>query len=108
MKRGEVHWVKFALPDKRRPALILTRNSAILLLTRVTVAPITRTIRDIPSEVLLTPEDDGVPEICVVNTDNIQTIRKDNLDGFIAKLSNERMREITEAINFSLGPDADD
>lgn len=106
MKRGEIHWVKFPLPDKRRPALILTRNSAILLLTRVTVAPITRTIRDIPSEVLLTPEDDGVPEICVVNTDNIQTIRKDNLDGFIAKLSNERMREIMEAINFSLGPDA--
>jgi|JRYF01.1.fsa_nt_gb mRNA interferase MazF len=50
MKRGEVHWVKFALPDKRRPALILTRNSAILLLSRVTVAPITRAIRDIPSD----------------------------------------------------------
>jgi mRNA-degrading endonuclease toxin of MazEF toxin-antitoxin module len=60
------------------------------------------------TEVLLTPEDDGVPEICVVNTDNIQTIRKDNLNGFITKLSAERMREVMEAINFSLGPDADD
>jgi mRNA-degrading endonuclease toxin of MazEF toxin-antitoxin module len=60
------------------------------------------------TEVLLTPEDDGVPEICVVNTDNIQTIRKDNLNGFITKLSSERMREVMEAINFSLGPDADD
>lgn len=60
------------------------------------------------TEVLLTPEDDGVPEICVVNTDNIQTIRKDNLNGFITKLSSERMREVMEAINFSLGPDTDD
>jgi mRNA-degrading endonuclease toxin of MazEF toxin-antitoxin module len=60
------------------------------------------------TEVHLTPEDDGVPEICVVNTDNIQTIRKDNLNGFITKLSSERMREVMEAINFSLGPDTDD
>jgi mRNA interferase MazF len=106
VKRGEIYWVKFLAPDKRRPALILTRNFAIPLLTRVTIAPVTTTVRDIPSEVLLTPEDDGAPEICVVNTDNIQTVKKDNLDGFITKLSDERMHEIMEAINFSLGPDA--
>ena len=54
VRRGEVRWYKFSKPDKRRPAVILTRNSAIDYLAEVTVAPITRTIRDGPSEVLLT------------------------------------------------------
>lgn len=56
MRRGEVRWYSFRVPDKRRPVLILTRNSAIHFLTGVTIAPITSTIRDIPSEVLLTPD----------------------------------------------------
>ncbi len=86
--------------------LLLTRDSAIPLLTGVSVAPLTTVIRDIPSEVLLTPEDDGVPEICVVNTDNIQTIQKENLGAFITHLSSAKMREIYGAIAFSLGFDA--
>jgi mRNA interferase MazF len=57
MKRGEVRWYKFKKPDKKRPVVILTRNSAIEFLGEVTVAPITSTIRDIPSEVLLSSED---------------------------------------------------
>jgi len=76
------------------------------LLTGITVAPVTTTIRDIPSEVLLTPEEDGVPEICVVNTDNIQTIQKENLESLITHLSSSRMREVLEAIQFTLGFDA--
>jgi mRNA interferase MazF len=106
MKRGEVYWYKFRVPDKRRPIVILTRNFSIPLLTTVTVAPLTRTIREVPSEVFLTLEDDGVPENCVVNTHNIQTIQKDQVDGFITKLSHERMSEIMQAVNFSLGSDA--
>lgn len=105
VKQGDVYWYTFRTPDKRRPVLLLTRDSAIPLLTGVTVAPLTTVIRDIPSEVLLTPEDDGVPEICVVNTDNIQTIQKENLGTFITHLSPARMREIYEAIAFSLGLD---
>ena len=50
MKQGEVRWYTFKAPDKRRPVLILTRNSAIGFLNALTVAPITRTVRDIPSE----------------------------------------------------------
>ena len=88
--------------------MLLTRNSAILLLTGITVAPLTTTIRDIPSEVLLTPEEDGVPETCVVNMDNIQTIQKENLGAFITQLSPARMREVRDAIKFSLGFDAFD
>ena len=106
MKQGDIYWYTFRAPDKRRPVLLLTRNSAIPLLTGVTVAPITTVIRNIPSEVLLTVEEDGVPEDCVVNTDNIQTIQKSNLGAYITHLSPEKMREIREAIAFSLGFDA--
>ena len=53
MKRGEIRWYKFAHPDKKRPVLILTRDSILEYLGEVTVAPVTSTIRDIPSEVAL-------------------------------------------------------
>ena len=106
MKQGDVYWYTFRAPDKRRPVLILTRSSAISFLTGITVAPITSTIRGIPSEVLLTPREDGVFADCVVNTDNLQTIQKTNLSEFITHLSQERMREIRAAIEFSLGFDA--
>lgn len=106
MKQGNVYWYTFRAPDKRRPVLILTRSSAIPFLTGITVAAITTTIRGIPSEVLLTPGEDGMLEDCVVNTDNIQTIQKVNLSAFITQLSQERMREVRAAIEFSLGFDA--
>jgi mRNA interferase MazF len=86
--------------------LLLTRSSAIPFLTGVTVAPITTAIRDIPSEVLLTSDEDGVPEDCLVNTDNIQTVQKTNLGAFITQLSQEKMREVRSAVEFSLGFDA--
>src|SRR5947207_10378154 len=97
MNQGDVYWYNFRPPDKRRPVLILTRNSAIRFLTGITIAPITSTIRGIPSEVILTPKDDGVITICAVSLDNIQTIRKANLDSFITALSLDKMREIREA-----------
>jgi mRNA interferase MazF len=105
MKQGEIYWYSFRPPDKRRPVLILTRSSAIHFLTGIIVAPLTTVIRNIPSEVRLTPEDDGVDAECVVNTDNIQTIQKTNLQTLIATLSPEKMREVRVAIEFSLGFD---
>jgi mRNA interferase MazF len=104
MKQGEVRWYTFKAPDKRRPVLILTRNSAIGFLNALTVAPITRTVRDIPSEVFLTPED-GLLTDCAVNLDNIQTVPKANLGSLITYLSPERMREVKQAISFALGLD---
>ena len=53
MKRGEVRWYSFKTPDKRRPVVVLTRDSALKFLGEVTIAPITTTVRDIPSEVYL-------------------------------------------------------
>lgn len=106
MNQGDVYWYTVRAPDKRRPVLILTRDSAIPYLTGITVVPITTTIRGIPSEVLLSPEEDGMMESCVVNTDNIQTIQKANLGALITRLSQERMRQVRAAIEFSLGFDA--
>ena len=103
MKQGEIYWYNFRPPDKRRPVLILTRSSAVGFLTGITVAPLTTVIRNITSEVLLTPEDDGVFAECVVNTDNIQTIQKANLQTLVTTLSQEKMREVRAAIEFSLG-----
>ena len=86
--------------------MILTRNSAISFLTSLTVAPITSTIRDIPTEVYLDPYDDGVLIPSVVNLDNVQTVPKHKLGPLITKLTSERMEEVEKALCFALGVDA--
>lgn len=104
MKRGEVRWYTFKAPDKRRPVLILTRESAIGLLASVTVAPITTTVRGIPAELLLT-DADGLPQTCAANFDNLQTVPKQNLGPRIATLSAEKMQLAGRAIAFALEVD---
>ena len=101
MKRGEVRWYKFKHPDKKRPVVILTRNSILEYLGEATVAPVTSTIRDIPSEVLLSPRD-GMHNDCVVNCDHIQTVSKSNIGALITTLSRERLGEIRDAVSFAL------
>lgn len=105
MNQGDVYWYTFKEPDKRRPVVILTRDSAIPYLTSVTIAPITTTIRGIPSEVVLS-EADGLLTECAVNCDNLQTVSKSRLGGYITHLAPERLRELHEAIRFALGFDA--
>jgi mRNA interferase MazF len=104
MKQGDVYWFTFKEPDKRRPVLILTRTSAIGFLTGITVAPITTIIRAIPSEVVLTVAD-GLFEECAVNLDNVQTIAKAKLGGFITHLRPEKLGAVREALRFALGLD---
>jgi len=101
MRRGEVRWYEFAPPDKKRPVVVLTRNSVIDYLTEVTVAQVTSRIRDIPSEVLLGTVD-GVPRECAVNCDHLMTVYKDRLGPMITTLSSCKMSEISEAIHFAL------
>jgi len=101
MNRGEIRWYKFTLPDKKRPVLILSRDSIIEFLGEVTIAPITRKIRDIPSEVILTRQE-GMPMDCAINLDHIQTVSKAKLGSFIASLNFEKMKEVAEAIRFAL------
>lgn len=102
--QGDVYWYTFKGPDKRRPVLILTRNSAIPFLTSLTIAPITSTIRSIPTEVLVTAVE-GLFTDCAVNLDNIQTVPKARIGQFIAHLSIQRMREVRKALEFALGFD---
>ena len=104
MKRGEIYWYTFKAPNKRRPVLILTRSAIIPYLNTVTIAPITSTVRDIPSEVFLTTED-GMGRECAVNFDNIQTVDKSKIGELITQLSFERLEEVREAIYFALGLD---
>ena len=101
MNRGEIRWYKFTQPDKKRPVLILSRDSIIEFLSEVTIAPITRKIRDIPSEVILTRQE-GMPMDCAINLDHIQTVSKAKLGSFIASLNFEKMKEVAEAIRFAL------
>lgn len=102
MKRGEVRWYKFQAPDNNRPVLILSRDSVIGYLNEITVAPITTTIRDIPSEVILS-EDDCIPRKCAVNCDHIQTIPKHKIGNMVTSLNSSKMKEVDEAVRFALG-----
>ena len=106
MNRGDVCWYTFKAPDKKRPVLILTRDSAIAVLNSVTVAPITSTIRSIPTEVVLT-EDDGLPTTCAANFDNLQTVPKSGIGDCIARLTARKMQEAGAAVSFALGFDDD-
>ena len=106
MNRGDVCWYTFKAPDRKCPVLILTRDSAIAVLHSVTVAPITSTIRSIPTEVVLT-KDDGLPATCAANFDNLQTVPKSNIGDRIARLTARRMKEAAEAASFALGFDAE-
>lgn len=102
MRRGEVRWYRFGRPDKRRPVVVLTRESALEYLLDTTVAPITRTIRDIPTEVVLTTRD-GMPEPCAISLDHIQTVSRHKLGAVITTLSEETMTSVRQALLFALG-----
>ncbi len=102
--RGDIRLYDFAPPDKKRPVLVLTRDSAVPYLSTVTVAPITTTIRGVPSEVCLT-EDDGMKTHCAVNLHNVVTVSQNRVGKRVAQLSSPKMAEICAALRFSLGCD---
>jgi len=104
MHRGEIRWYTFKEPGKKRPVLLLTRDSAIPYLNEVTIAPLTTNIRDIPSECLLTRQD-GIPTDSAVNLDHIQTVSKRKLGNVIARLNSIKLREVEIALCFALGFD---
>jgi len=101
LRRGEVRWYKFQKPDKKRPVVILTRDSGLDFLAEVTIAPITSVVRDIPSEVFLTKED-GMARDCAVNLDHLQTVAKARIGPLITTLPREKLLRIRDALNFAL------
>ena len=101
MLRGEIWWVELSPPAGRRPVVLLSRNEAYVVRNAVTVAPITSTIRGIPVEVLLGPED-GLPKRCAANLDTIVTIRKALLRERITALRQDKIDALADAVKFAL------
>jgi mRNA interferase MazF len=101
MRRGEIRWYRFAQPDKKRPVLILTRDSVLEYLGEVTIAPITSTVRSIASEVFLSKAE-GMPRDCAVNCDHLQTVSKGKIGSLITSLPPGKMAEVGRAVRFAL------
>lgn len=93
--QGEIWWAE--AEDKRRPVLVVTRSDAIPVLGWVLVAPVTRTVRGIPTEVLLGP-DHGLPDDCVAAFDNLQPIRRAFLTERVGRLPVEDSHEVCRAL----------
>jgi mRNA interferase MazF len=102
--RGDIRLYRFAKPDKDRPVVVLTRDSALSYLSTATIAPITSTIRGVPSEVVLN-EEDGMKRPCAVNLHNAVTVSQQRLGKRVAQLSSSRMAQVCAALRFSLGCD---
>ena len=102
MKRGEIRWYTFRVPDKRRPILILTRNEVIDRLNEIIVAPVTRTIRGLSTEVVLTT-DDGMPVTCALNLDHISLAQRDRIGSVICYLPESRWAEVERALIIACG-----
>ena len=102
LKRGEIRWDTFRLPDKRRPVVILTRNDVIDRLNEVVVAPATRTIRGLATEVVLTP-DDGMPVACALNFDHVSLAQRDRIGPLICSLPEVRWPEARRALLIGCG-----
>lgn len=101
--RGGIYYLEHA-EWGRRPVLVLTRDAAIPVLKRVTIASISRTIRRIPSEVLL-DETDGMPTRCAVSLDNLGDAWKALLTEHITTLPPSRMTQVCEALAIAVGCD---
>ena len=97
-----MRWYTFPQPNKRRPVVILTRDSALEFLGEVTVAPVTSTVRDIPTEVPLAKAD-GMPRECAVNLDHIQTVARGRIGSLITTLNADKMAKLRAASLFALG-----
>ncbi len=93
--QGEVWWAE--AQDKRRPVLIVTRSDAVPVLTWIIIAPVTRTIREIPTEVKLGARH-GLPDDCVASFDNLQPIRRSFLSQRVGELQIEELDEICRAL----------
>jgi len=94
-RQGEVWWAE--AEDKRRPVLVITRSDAITVLSRIVVAPVTRTVRRIPTEIRFGP-DDGLPTECAASFDNLQPINRHLLTERLGALGGARRREICAAL----------
>ncbi len=102
MRRGEIRWYSFALPDKRRPVLLLTRDLVMDRLNEIIVVPVTRTVRGIATEVVLS-EADGMPTRCALNLDHVGLVQRTRIGGLLSTLPERRWPEIERALLVACG-----
>jgi mRNA interferase MazF len=102
MKRGDIRWYTFGSPDKRRPVLVLSRSEVASQLNEIVVVPITRTIRDLETEVLL-GKDDGMPVSCVLNFDHVSLAQRPRLGALIATLPPDKWPTVRDALLVACG-----
>ena len=102
VNRGEIWLHAFKAPDKRRPVLVLSRQSVIPLIRTVMVAPITSAIRGIPAEVPVGVEE-GLKQVSVVNLDHVQTVEQSKLHHYVGSLSPGKMEDVCRALAVATG-----
>jgi mRNA interferase MazF len=105
LNRGEIRWYTFRPPDKRRPVLILTRSDVIDRLNEIIVAPATRTIRGLATEVVLSPED-GMPVLCALNFDHVSLAQRARIGAALCSLPESRWPEVRRALLVACGFEA--
>jgi mRNA interferase MazF len=105
VRRGEVWRYRFKTPDKLRPVVVLSRPEVIGLLHTVMVAPVTSTIRGVPSEVAV-GVNEGLKHPSAVNLDHVQTVEKARLAGYVGSLSSQKMRDVCRALAIAVACDA--
>jgi mRNA interferase MazF len=101
VRRGDIRWFEHA-DAGRHPVLVLTRQAAIPVLSSVTVAMVTSTVRDIPTEVRLDAVD-GMPRDCAVSLDNLATVPVSLLTAHITTLTGDRMAQVCLALARATG-----
>lgn len=102
MRRGEIYWADLGPPAGRRPVLLLSRSVAIPVLSAAVIAPISRTIREIASEVRLGVKE-GLPEDCAASCDNLLTVPKDRFESSaVGALGPHKIIELDRALRFAL------
>jgi mRNA interferase MazF len=102
--RGDIWTYEFRRPDKRRPVVVLSRPEAIAVLHTVMVAPVTSTIRGLPSEVVIGAAE-GLKHDSAVNLDHIQTVERARLSRYMGRLNSEKMRAVCRAVAAATGCD---
>jgi mRNA interferase MazF len=105
VSRGEIWRYRFKSPDKLRPVLVLSRQEVIPLLHTVMVAPITSTVRGAPGEVGLGTEH-GLKHDSAVNLDQVQTVERSRLVGYVGRVGVSEMRAVCRALAIAVGCEA--
>ncbi len=100
--RNDVIWADLEPPHGRRPVVVLTRNVAIPVLSALTCAPVTTTIRGLRSEVEIGPEE-GVAQASAVSCDSVLTVPLHAFDPEpVGRLSTSKRVELDQALRYAL------